>query len=165
MNIDRHAEALRTALQVSGQAASPEVAQAAELLSRAIEPAIRLTLLEVLAEAAAEVNEAIGGAVVVDVRLRGAEPELVVGQGADQDFGPSATPADAPAPSTPAGGEDLSARISLRLSERLKTQVEGAASAAGVSVNTWLVRAAQGAIAGPEPLVQDRGRRMTGWVR
>jgi hypothetical protein len=41
---------------------------------------------------------------------------------------------------------ELTARISLRLSESLKAQVELAANRDGISVNTWLLRAASQAL-------------------
>ena len=41
----------------------------------------------------------------------------------------------------PAPGDDLSARITLRLPEALKVQIEAVASSEGVSVNAWIVRA------------------------
>jgi hypothetical protein len=41
---------------------------------------------------------------------------------------------------------EASARISLRLSESLKSEIDAAAEREGVSVNTWLVRAAAAAL-------------------
>ena len=52
--------------------------------------------------------------------------------------------ADAPAP--PPGEDDASARITLRLPERLKADAEAAAGREGVSANAWLVRAVASAI-------------------
>ncbi|HZY77575.1 MAG TPA: hypothetical protein VFE40_14750, partial [Jatrophihabitantaceae bacterium] len=65
-----------------------------------------------------------------------------------------------------------------RLPESLKTDVEQAAAAAGVSVNTWLVRAAEAALAPPwaqwtgaagYAAARKAGRghnpqRVTGWI-
>jgi hypothetical protein len=70
---------------------------------------------------------------------------------------------------------EATARISLRLSDALKSEVEAAATRDGVSVNTWLVRAANSALnpqwpAGPEGRgrVEHRGHgnahRVTGWI-
>ncbi|MDH4346249.1 MAG: type II toxin-antitoxin system HicB family antitoxin, partial [Thermoleophilia bacterium] len=47
----------------------------------------------------------------------------------------------APGDDTPAPGDDLSARITLRLPETLKTSLEAAAAKEGVSANAWIVRA------------------------
>ena len=41
----------------------------------------------------------------------------------------------------PAPEDGLTARITLRLPDSLKTSVEGAAAKEGVSVNTWIVKA------------------------
>lgn len=61
----------------------------------------------------------------IDVRLSGGDVQLTfVGD----------------EPASPAGDDDTSARVTLRLSERLKGQAEAAAASEGVSLNTWLVR-------------------------
>ena len=71
---------------------------------------------------------------------------------------------------------DASARISLRLSEALKAEIDAAAARDGVSVNTWLVRAAAGAPPAAAPGRRPRRRlrrerragsrthRITGWI-
>ena len=65
-------------------------------------------------------------------------------------------------------------RISLRLSEALKSDVEAAAKADAVSVNTWLVRAAGHALShrsrpgdasgASGTSTRVSGHRITGWV-
>jgi hypothetical protein len=61
------------------------------------------------------------------------------------------------------------ARVNFRLSENLKGQIEEAAERAGLSVNSWLVRAAAAALddgRGRRPDRAARGsQRYTGWVR
>jgi uncharacterized protein (DUF1778 family) len=60
-------------------------------------------------------------------------------------------------------------RITLRVSGPLKAKVDAAASAAGLSVNAWLVRAISAAFepaTGNRSVSQPRsGRSYTGWVR
>jgi len=88
---------------------------------------------------------------------------------------PPAEPAGAPR----ADDGEVSARISLRLSESLKAEVEQAAAREGVSVNSWLIRVAGAALggqpwpnAGPWPGSgtwpggqSGRGSsRITGWI-
>src|ERR671937_625087 len=46
----------------------------------------------------------------------------------------------------PAADDDASARVTLRLSERLKSQAEAAAGREGVSLNTWIVRSVSAAV-------------------
>ncbi len=89
------------------------------------------------------------------------EADLVVTESA-----PQPTPA-APPPAAPEGA-DL-ARITLRLPEPLKEQIERAASAEGVSVNAWLVRAISAAVYTPPPIPNSErmrpGRRITGFAQ
>jgi hypothetical protein len=60
---------------------------------------------------------------------------------------------------------DNDARISLRLPESLKSQIENAARAEGVSVNSWLVRAANSALSpGQSFRAHGHGGRITGWI-
>src|ERR671924_301816 len=65
---------------------------------------------------------------------------------------------------TPAlGAEDgLTARITLRLPEGLKRELEAAAAREGVSLNTWLIRALARSTAPP---VRRSGNRLTGYGR
>ena len=86
----------------------------------------------------------------VEVRLAGTDPQLVYVGGA---------PAEAPAVSTEDG---LTARITLRLPETLKAELEAAAAREGVSLNTWLVRALARSTAPP---VRRSGNRLTGYGR
>ncbi len=61
-------------------------------------------------------------------------------------------------------GEELSARITLRLPEGLKQQVEQVATREGVSVNTWLVRAiARSTESRGSGHGHRGGRRLTGY--
>jgi uncharacterized protein (DUF1778 family) len=61
-------------------------------------------------------------------------------------------------------------RINLRLPARLKTRIEAAATAAGLSVNAWLVRVAALAAEGARNDTRDErvshdGRHYRGWAR
>ena len=62
-------------------------------------------------------------------------------------------------------------RINLRLPDQLKARIEQAAGAEGLSVNSWLVRAATSALdradPGPRrpPSVGKVAQRYTGWAR
>src|SRR5436305_903218 len=74
-----------------------------------------------------------------------------------------------PAPPPPPDTGDVT-RLTLRLPEPLKAQVERAAAADGISVNAWLVRAIANAVAGggPVPPTGGRGslgRRFTGFAQ
>src|SRR6266511_2480390 len=65
-----------------------------------------------------------------------------------------------------AGQDRLAARITLRLPESLKSALEAAAEAEGVSLNTWLVRALQRAVSGGGGGRAYRsGKRITGFAQ
>jgi hypothetical protein len=84
----------------------------------------------------------------VDVRVSAGEPELVY----------------VPEPGTPPPSslEDLTARITLRLPETLKTIVDAAAQESGVSANTWLLQQITRS-ADPKRRPHHGGRRMSGY--
>ena len=144
--------------------------QIAGQLSAASEPALRLAILAALSAAADEVTAALldhPGSPAVSIRLDGEDARVVVDSSA-----PTA-PVEARADDT-----DASARISLRLSEALKSDVDAAAARDGVSVNAWLVRAASAAL-NPNPFAQLGARigdltgggrnhggaqRLNGWI-
>ena len=133
MDLTPHLEALRADLAAAAAVGGPDAARAAELLSGAVEPALRLLLVDLLTDAAAELAPQLAGT-PVEVRMRGRDPELVV-----------SAPLPAPAPE-PAGEDEGTARLTLRLPEGLKARAEAAASADGISVNAWLVRAVSSAV-------------------
>ena len=146
MQVSPYVEALLRDLQAVAASADPAVAEAAQRLSGALEPAIRLRLMEVLGEAALEINRQLQSG-HVEVRLAGGDPELIF---VEEQGGPM-----------PSSAEDLSARVTLRLPEGLKAIIEAAAQSEGVSANTWLLqqisRGARSKRRGPG------GRRMTGY--
>jgi hypothetical protein len=164
MDLSQHVETLRRELGTLTRFANDDVTKAAGLLAEALDSPVRLTLLEALSAAAAEITTRLDDA-VVDLRLNGGEPEFVV----------TAVPADEPshpAGATPAGdGSDDAgtARITLRLPESLKVRVKAEAAAAGLSVNAWLVRAAARAAEGTGAFsgktYRSVGQRITGYAR
>ncbi|HEY1316357.1 MAG TPA: toxin-antitoxin system HicB family antitoxin [Gaiella sp.] len=146
-----HVDAIRRDLVATASAIGDEsLADALRRLVDASEPALRLRLQDVLSEAALSLNgQLVSGH--VEVRLAGREPELVY---VDE---PEA-PEEPPAP-----GDDLSARITLRLPETLKSSLEGAAAREGVSANAWIVRALARAL---EPRAARRSsNRLQGFAR
>jgi hypothetical protein len=162
MQLERYAERLRAQLAAVAEAGSEETRALAERMSTALEPAIRLALLELLSEAAGEISAELapGG---VDVRLRGQDPELVVSRPSEP---APAAPAAASSGPVAVDDEPASFRTTLRLPERLKARVEQTAAAEGVSVNTWLVRAVAAALDADRPRTPPQsGSRFTGWVR
>lgn len=160
MQLDRYAERLRSQLAAVAEAGTPEAQALAERMSTALDAAIRLTILEALSEAAGDISRDLAPG-SVDVRLRGTDPELVVTRA------PEATAPVAAEPRAEVADDEPSTfRTTLRLPERLKSRVEEAAAADGVSVNSWLVRTVSAAVDGARPRPpQPNGNRFTGWVR
>jgi hypothetical protein len=122
--------------------------QIARRLAESIGSSLRLKLLDLLAQAAVEVSSNLPSG-HVEIRLAGEEPEFVYVDTAGESSG--------------ALGEELSARITLRLSDNLKLTVEKAADREGVSTNTWIVRAiARAAESRP---ARSSGKRLTGYAK
>jgi len=117
----------------------------------AAEPAIRLRVIDVLSEAALSLNGQLATG-HVEVRLAGRDPELVF---VDEPEAPEAPPAP---------GDDLSARITLRLPEGLKASLEVVAAREGVSTNAWIVRALARALE-PRGTSRRSPNRLQGFAR
>lgn len=161
MDIKPFVDALRQDLMNAAEAGGEPARAAAERLTMALEPAVRLALMEAFSAAAAEITRDLGGP-VVEVRLQGREPVFVV------------TGAALGAPIAETGedeGDDAVARITLRLPETLKVRAEELAAQRGQSLNTWLVNAARAAAGGSAPIgpgAPGRNRsakRIQGWAR
>jgi hypothetical protein len=158
MDLTTYAENLQRELAVAAAAGGDEGRALAERLTAPLDSAIRLTLLEALSAAADEITRELAPG-SVELRLRGGVPEFVV------------TPAPVAEPAEPAPvdlEEAATARINLRLPERLKEAAEQAASRNRMSLNAWLVRAVAAALAGderPRPSGGRPGQSYTGWVR
>jgi hypothetical protein len=157
MELSEYTGVLRGELAAITRFASEDVARAGQMLAEALDSSVRLTLLDVLSAAAAEITAHLDD-IAVEVRLAGGEPSFVV-MSAQQ-----AAPPEAAAPGAAAEGADESgtARITLRLSDALKVRVETAAAAEGISVNGWLVHAAIHELDGPGSATPPRGRRVAG---
>jgi hypothetical protein len=147
MDVAAYVEALQADLANVAGIGDEAVAEAARRIAAALESSLRLRLTDALGEAAAELTNQLSDG-HVEVRISGGEPELVYVPD------PGAPP--------PSSLEDLSARITLRLPETLKTIVDAAAQEAGVSANTWLVQQIHRS-ADPKRRPSPGGRRMTGY--
>jgi hypothetical protein len=180
MDITPFLDGLQRDLASAADAAGPDGRAAADRMLLALEPALRLALMETLSQAAAEITAELPDA-VVEVRLRGRDPELVV------DRTEPAQPIQASAP-TPAQDADEEveddgtiARVTLRIPESVKNKAEELAGRSGHSLNGWIVTVLRAATSqravnvdidlSSIPFFDDRGpgpgrgnRRMTGWA-
>jgi predicted HicB family RNase H-like nuclease len=148
MNLTIVLEGIQQDLQRLSELGDERSAQIAGRLSDALASNLRLKLFDLLAQVAVDVSAKLPSG-HIEVRLAGQEPELVF--------------VDEPGEAGSPVGEELSARISLRLPESLKSSVEKAAEREGISVNAWLVRAiARAAESRP---VHRSGKRLSGYAQ
>lgn len=147
MNLDVVLASLGEELQEIAGLADERSAKVARRLSTATVSSTRLKLLDLLTQAAAELSSTLPSG-HIELRLAGQQPDFVYVEAvADK----------------PVADEDLSARISLRLPESLKTAVEKASTLQGVSTNTWLVRAI--ARATESVSTRNDGKRLIGYAQ
>jgi hypothetical protein len=176
MDITPFAERLRADLAQTAAAGDDVVRAAAERLTGAVDPALRLTLMEALSEAAAEITSAMRGG-SVEVRLSGRDVEFVVSEASGHPEPATSTPVE-----EEPDDEGALARITLRIPESIKSRAEELAAKGGSSLNTWIVNVLRQAtrehavnididLSSIPFLDQDfpfgkKGgpRRMTGWV-
>lgn len=126
--------------------ADPAVESAGELLRQSLAAASQQLAMDLAQQAAAEVSGQLSGQ-HVEVVLRDGEPTLVVRA---EESAPHAAPQ-----------ESMEARLTLRLPSSLKDTVEQAASQAGDSVNSWVVKTLNSTASRPGGV----GRRFSGTVR
>jgi len=174
MNLGPYLQDIRRRLDTAAEAGGEEARAVAERLVAPLEAAIRLALQDVLAAAAEEITvELAPGS--VELRLRGRDPEFVVtpppaGSSVDDLV---EVDQDWPARMAPPASADEGtiSRINLRMPEYLKARIEEAAGSEGLSVNSWLVRAAAAALERGDPTRRRERRaphgaqRYTGWAR
>ena len=182
MDITPYVESLRHDLAAAAEAGGAEAKAAAERLALALDPAVRLALMDALSQAAAEITSELPAG-SVDVRLKGREPQFVV----DVPTMPMQAPTPPTPPSPPTAEEleveedDSVARITLRIPESLKYKAEELASKSGHSLNGWIVNVIRSAtrerainidvdlssipfLDTPSSSGRRSGKRMTGWV-
>ncbi|MGH3793910.1 MAG: toxin-antitoxin system HicB family antitoxin [Pseudonocardiaceae bacterium] len=173
MDLTPYINRLREDLTAAASAGDEQTRHTAAVLGAALEPAARLTIMNVLSDLAAEVTATLDDR-VVEVRLDGRDVRVAVSTAAE----PGPQPGTAPPPPPPPGassfadmGGDIS-RMTLRLLDQLKGQAERAAAEQGVSLNTWVSQAVQGALRGEGwnesrwGTSERRGRsRVHGWVQ
>lgn len=178
MDLTPYVDSLRQDLVAAAEAGGPEARDAAERLTLALDPAVRLAVMDALSQAAAEITSELPSG-VVDVRLRGREPQFVVDVPAPP---PPLAPPTPDAPEDEADEDGATARITLRIPESLKARAEELAAKSGHSLNTWIVNAVRHATReravevdidlSSLPFFEESrrgprrtgGRRMSGWV-
>lgn len=173
MELEPYVDKLREQMAVAASAGGDEAVELAQRLTAALESAVRLTLLDALSGATAEITSELAPG-SVELRLRGSEPEFVVTMPPAETAGEpteSQGPTGGWATKTAAAREGATARINLRLPDQLKQRVEQSAEREGLSINAWLVRAVAAAVHRGQPVSQGEQRsarssqRYQGWGR
>jgi hypothetical protein len=179
MDLMPYVDNLRRELAVAAEAGGEDARALAERLTAPLESAVRLTLLNVLSAAAAEITRDLAPG-SVDLRLRGSDPDFVVtappaeqpfDQVAEESNGAVSIAGPAGRAALPDADEGATSRINFRLPEHLKLRIEQAAGREGLSVNAWLVRVVAATLAPDdrghraESRTQRGGQSYTGWVR
>jgi hypothetical protein len=117
-------EGLRSDVVAVGELGDETVAEVADRIAAVLARSASSRILDLLSEAAAEVSGELPEG-RVEIRLIGDDVEFVY---VDER-------ASAPEPEA-----ELSARVTLRLSDQLKARVEESAGREGLSVNSWILR-------------------------
>jgi hypothetical protein len=131
MKMSLVAEGLRTDVISLGELGDDTVAEVAERIAELVGRTVPGRILDLLSDVAAELSAELPEG-RVEIRVAGDDVDLAYVD--DRPAGGTDVSADGGA------GGDLSARITLRLSEGLKSRVEEGATREGVSVNTYIVR-------------------------
>jgi hypothetical protein len=188
MDLRPYVDEIHRQLLVAADASGDDARALAERLSAPLDAAVRLTLQDLLAVATEEITvELAPGS--VELRIRGRDPEFVVvpppadqsetdaTEGVDETVGPAwpGTPSGVAGPgpgsASPEGDDATMARVNLRMPDHLKVRVEQAAAAEGLSLNSWLVRAAAAALGQTgrarrnERRAPQGGQHYLGWGR
>lgn len=152
MEIAHHIHAIQEDLAAAASLATDEATvDAGRRLTQALGSSLHLRLLDVVSEAALALSGSVPGR--IEVRLAGRDPELVYIEEEEE-----------PEPAQAASADDaFSARITLRLPEGLKAQLEVAANLEGASLNAWIVRALQRGLETRTRSVRT-GRRLSGYA-
>jgi HicB-like protein involved in pilus formation len=144
-------DGLRSDVVAVGELGDETVAEVAERIADVLGRSVPGRVLDLLSDAAAELTAALPDG-RVDVRVAGDDVEMTY---VEDEPGPAAAPAGE--------GDEQSARISLRLSDGLKTRLEQGAAADGVSVNTFIVRALERGTASNRSRGARAGNRLRGY--
>lgn len=132
MDITPYVDRLAEQLAAATRGAGPDTEAAAQRLVVALDPAMRLAMMEALSQAAAEITAELPSG-SVDVRLAGRDLDFVL------ELPAAPTPQPEPEPEETGDGDVV--RITLRLPDSLKTRAEELAATSGQSLNAWLVSA------------------------
>ncbi|WP_027499451.1 toxin-antitoxin system HicB family antitoxin [Rhodococcus sp. UNC363MFTsu5.1] len=146
MELSEYTTTLREDLVAAAALGDENTKRIAEALAVAAEKSARLMLLSALSDLAADVSTALGDR-TVHVRLDGDRAHVEVARAARPGSGPrgESTTSDYVNDAIDDVTGDIS-RVTLRLVDQMKSRAEEAASQNGMSLNSWVSQAVQGAL-------------------
>lgn len=146
MQLDKHLESVRQGVQQAAALADEHSQDIARRLSDAVESSVRLSLIDALSDASAEISADLAPG-SVEFRLSNGEPQFVV----TPPPAPSATAEPEPEIDWSEDEDSEQVRITLRLPASVKKGVDECADAEGVSTNTWLLQQIRKSLARKRP--------------
>lgn len=157
MDIDKYTSAITDSVIAAAELGDEQTRRTAAALATAVAAPVRLAVLAALSDMANEVSDELGDRTVT-VRLDGTDAVLAV-------HSEPAAPHEDPTPSFEEMTGDIS-RVTLRLVEQIKTKAEEAAQQSGLSLNSWMAQAVQGALREQMRYQRraDEWRRRGGWA-
>jgi predicted HicB family RNase H-like nuclease len=144
-------DGLRADVTSVGELGDETVAEVADRIAEVLGRSIPGRILDLLSEVAAEVSAELPDG-RVEIRVAGDDVELAYVEDVR-----------VPAGAEPDGDRDMSARITLRLSESLKARVEEGAAREGISVNAFIVRTLDHGASGDRKRKSYAGNRLRGY--
>ncbi len=175
MDLGQYVDDVRHHLAIAAEAGGEDARALAERLVAPLDAALRLAMQNALSAAADEITcELAPGS--VELRVRGRDLAFVVTpppvDGANRrDADDEHTTPTAVLGATADGDDGEMARINVRMPEHLKARIEQAAGAQRLSVNAWLVRAADAALERldaalrPDRPTTQGAQRYRGWAK
>ena len=158
MDIDKYTSAITDSVIAAAELGDEQTRRTAAALATAVAAPVRLAVLAALSDMANEISDELGDRTVT-VRLDGTDAVLAV-------HSEPAPPHEGPTPSFEEMTGDIS-RVTLRLVEQIKTKAEEAAQQSGLSLNSWMAQAVQGALREQMRYQRraDEWRRQGGWTK
>jgi HicB family len=140
-------EGLRSDVAAVGELGDETVAEVAERIAAIVARSASSRLLDLLSDAASEVSAELPEG-HVEIRLVGDDAQFVFVHEPEPTQEPEA---------------ELSARVTLRLSEPLKARVEESAGREGLSVNTYILRTLERGTSAAKARTGRGGSRLRGY--
>ena len=153
MQLTPYLEAIARDLDRATALADDSTRELTQRVVSVLEPGLRLAMVQLLSNGAAQLTAELGGPVVT-IRMEGREPSWHIAR--------DDSPSTSPTTSEP-DDDESTARVTVRLPEALKRRSESAAQSSGQSLNTWIIQALRRATSS-EHTTNRSSRRITGWA-